>query len=83
LLSVRVPHKLNELMDSENAAAVRATLALEEMANESHTQPMRRISTGGIVIVLPGSQQNALPPVAASVSVIDQMPVREIESLDE
>jgi hypothetical protein len=39
LLSVRVPHKLNELMESENATAVRATLALEGMANESQAQP--------------------------------------------
>jgi hypothetical protein len=80
LLCVRVPHKLNELMDSENAAAaVRATLALEEMNNESHAQPMRRINTGGIVIVLGNS--HALPGgTAAAMPAINQKPALEIEA---
>jgi len=48
---MRVPRKLDELMNSENAAAaVRAALALEELNNESRAEPTRRINTGGIVI---------------------------------
>ena len=78
LLCVRVPHKLNELMGSENAAAaVRATLALEEMNQESHAQPTRRIHTGGIVIVLGDSR--ALPVgTAASIPMIEHAPLAEV-----
>ena len=83
LACMRVPHKLMELMESENAAAaVRATLALEELNQQSQAQPMRRISTGGIVIVLGGPQQKALSAGAASMPVIEQTPL-EIESSDE
>ncbi len=88
LLSVRVPHKLNELMDSENAAAaVRATLALEEMATENHAQPQRRIATGGIVIVL-GNQVGgaALPAgMGQAMPVIEQGPLvaATVESSDD
>jgi hypothetical protein len=76
LLCTRVPHRLNELMDSENAAAaVRATLALEELNQQSRAEPMRRISTGGIIIVLGGPQQKALSAGAASMPVIEQTPL--------
>jgi hypothetical protein len=75
LLSTRVPMKLSSLMDSENAAAaVRASLALEEMNNESRAEPNRRISTGGIVIVLNSPTQRSLPA---------DMPVLEMEPADE
>jgi hypothetical protein len=74
LLSTRVPAKLSELMDSENAAAaVRAALALEEMNSQSQASPMRRIDTGGIVIMLGAPQQRVLPA----------MPVLEMEAADE
>jgi hypothetical protein len=82
VLSTRVPHKLNELMDSENAAAaVRATLALEEMAQQSHALPMRRISTGGIVIVLGGAGQHALGAQGAPAIEHDRLP--EMEAVEE
>jgi hypothetical protein len=83
LLSVRVPHKLNELMDSDNAAAaVRATLALEEMNNDARAQPTRRITTGGIVIVLGGAAAQALPP-GAGMPVIEQRRLLEPEAAEE
>jgi hypothetical protein len=44
---------------------------------------MRRISTGGIVIVLGGPQQKALSVGGASMPVIEQAPLLEIESSDE
>jgi hypothetical protein len=76
LLSVRVPHKLNELMDSENhAAACRAALALEDMNQQGNAEPVRRIQTGGIVIVLGAPTQQALPAESA-------MPVIEHEPVD-
>jgi len=76
LLSTRIPHKLNELMDSDNAAAgVRAALALEDLNNQSQASPSRRIQTGGIVIMLGTPTQRALPAVA--------MPVLEMEAADE
>jgi hypothetical protein len=77
LLSTRVPLKLNSLMDSENAAAaVRAALALEELNQQSRAEPMRRIQTGGIVIMLGATTQRALPAESA-------MPVLEMEPADE
>jgi hypothetical protein len=70
LLSTRVPRKLNELMESENAAAaVRAALALEELNNDSRAEPTRRIQTGGIVIVLGASSQRALPVQAPALEL--------------
>jgi uncharacterized NAD(P)/FAD-binding protein YdhS len=76
LLSTRVPLKLSELMDSENAAAaVRASLALTELSNEAQAEPRRQIATGGIVIVL-GSPQPALPAGTA-------MPVLEMEPAED
>jgi hypothetical protein len=70
-LSMRVPYKLNEIMDSDNAAAaVRATLAMEELAQQGRGEPSRRIQTGGIVIVL-GGQANALPGQAAPAMTIE------------
>jgi hypothetical protein len=86
LACMRVPFKLMELMESDNAAAaVRATLALEELNQQSRAEPMRRISTGGIVIVLGGPQQHASLSVGqASMPVIEQAPaLAEIESDDE
>ena len=85
LLSVRVPHKLNQLMDSANAAAaVRATLAIEELSSESRSSSTRRISTGGIVIVL-GAQQAALPvcPVAAMPMIEHAPTLDEVETTDD
>lgn len=62
MLSSRVPHKLNALMDSDNAAAaVRAALALEDLNNQASANPTRTIQTGGIVIMI-GSAQRALEP---------------------
>ena len=70
LLSTRVPRKLNELMDSENAAAaVRAALALEELNNDSRAEPTRRIQTGGIVIVLGANAQRALPATTPTLEL--------------
>jgi hypothetical protein len=75
LLSTRVPLKLSELMNSENAAAaVRSCLALEDLLNESRAEPTRRIQTGGIVIMLNAPAQRALPP---------DMPVLEMQPADE
>ena len=75
LLSTRVPRKLNELMESENAAAaVRAALALEELNNDSRAEPTRRIQTGGIVIVLGANAQRALPATT---------PALELERIEE
>ena len=81
-LSMRVPHKLNELMDSENqAAAVRATLALEELAQQGRGEPTRRIQTGGIVIVL-GGQPNALAGQAGPAMTTEHAP-RLLEAADD
>jgi hypothetical protein len=75
LLSSRVPLKLNELMDSENAAAaVRAALALEELNNESRAEPTRRIQTGGIVIVLGAGAQRQFP-AGSAVPMIEHAPL--------
>ena len=80
-LSMRVPLKLNELMDSDNhMAALRATLALEDMANQNLGEPSRRITTGGIVIVL-GNQPDALPAQAAAPVTIEHAP-RRLEDTD-
>jgi outer membrane receptor protein involved in Fe transport len=77
LLSTRVPLKLSELMDSENhAAATRAAISLEDMAQQGRAEPTRRIQTGGIVIVLGAPTQQALPAGSA-------MPVLEMEPEDE
>jgi DNA-directed RNA polymerase subunit N (RpoN/RPB10) len=78
LLSCRVPLKLSQLMDSENAAAsVRACLAIEDMRNEAQAEPgTRRINTAGLVIVIGAPTQRALPAESA-------MPVLEMEPADE
>ena len=69
-LSMKVPHKLDELMSSENAAAaVRACLAVEELAQESRAEPTRRIQTGGIVIVLGANAQRALPAATPALEL--------------
>jgi len=69
-LSMKVPHKLDELMSSDNAAAaVRACLAVEELASESRAEPTRRIQTGGIVIVLGANAQRALPAATPALEL--------------
>jgi hypothetical protein len=81
-LSMSVPNRLSELMNSDNAAAaVRASLALEELAQQGRGEPSRRIQTGGIVIVL-GNSQNALPGQAAAPVTIEQTP-RLLEAADD
>jgi hypothetical protein len=78
LLSTRVPRRLNELMDSENAAAaVRAALSLEDMTQQSRAEPIRRIQTGGIVIVLGAPTQQALPAVSPAIPAIEMEPADE------
>ena len=77
LLGTRVPLKLDALMNSENAAAaVRAALSLEDMAQQSRAEPVRRIQTGGIVIMLGAPAQRPLPAGSA-------MPVLEMAPADE
>jgi hypothetical protein len=69
-LSMKVPRKLDELMSSDNAAAaVRACLAVEELANETRAEPTRRIQTGGIVIVLGANAQRALPATTPALEL--------------
>jgi hypothetical protein len=76
-----VPHKLNELMDSENAAAaVRASLALENMAQQSRGEPTRKLSLGGIVVVL--NQPAALPGQTQAPMTIEHAP-RLLEAADD
>lgn len=70
LLSARVPLKLSDLMDSENhAAAVRAALALTDMNAEAQAEPVRRIHTGGIVIVIGQTAQRAVPQAAPALEL--------------
>ena len=69
-LNERVPQRLGELMESENAAAaVRACLAINELATASSAEPARRIQTGGIVIVLGANAQRALPAAAPALEL--------------
>lgn len=75
LLSTRVPLKLSALMDSENAAAaVRAALALTELNNEAEAEPVRRIQTGGIVIVI---GQDTRRPVSDAAPTLELAAVGE------
>jgi hypothetical protein len=77
LLSTRVPHKLSELMDSENhAAACRAAMALEDLNQQGNAEPTRRIQTGGIVIMLGAPTQRPLPAETTA-------PMIEMEPADE
>jgi hypothetical protein len=77
LLSTRVPLKLNALMDSDNAAAaVRAATVLNDMDQQSHAEPARRIQTGGIVIMLGAPAQRPLP-AETTVPMIEMEPVDE------
>lgn len=77
LLSTRVPKKLSTLMDSENAAAaVRAALALEEMNQQGRAEPVRRIATGGIIIMLGAPAQQPLP-VAQPVLDLAPLPAED------
>jgi len=65
-LNAGVPRRLGDLTQSENAnAAVRACLAINELATASNAEPTRRIQTGGIVIVLGANAQRALPATPA------------------
>jgi hypothetical protein len=74
-LAMCVPNRLRELSNSENAAAaVRATIELESLSQQSRGEPSRRIQTGGIVIVLGGNSQQALPGQAAPPVTIEQAP---------
>jgi hypothetical protein len=77
LLSTRVPLKLSQLMDSENAAAaVRASLSLEEMSQQGRAEPTRRLVTGGIVIMLGAPAQRPLP-AGTAMPVIEHEPVED------
>lgn len=74
-LNAGVPRRLGDLTQSENAnAAVRACLAINELAASSNAEPTRRIQTGGIVIVLGANAQRALPVTA---------PALELQRIDE
>jgi hypothetical protein len=74
-LNAGVPRRLGDLTQSENAnAAVRACLAINELAAESRAEPTRRIQTGGIVIVLGANAQRALP---------DAAPVLELQRIED
>ena len=69
-LNAGVPRRLGDLTQSENAAAaVRACLAINELAAESNAEPTRRIQTGGIVIVLGANAQRALPTAAPALDL--------------
>jgi hypothetical protein len=69
-LNAGVPRRLGDLTQSENAnAAVRACLAINELAAESNAEPTRRIQTGGIVIVLGANAQRALPAAAPALEL--------------
>jgi hypothetical protein len=69
-LNAGVPRRLGDLTQSENAnAAVRACLAINELAAESNAEPTRRIQTGGIVIVLGANAQRSLPGVAPALEL--------------
>jgi hypothetical protein len=76
-LSGRVPLRLSQLMDGENeAACVRACLAMEDLRNEAMAEPSTRraIAAGGITIVI-GTRaaeraQRLLPQVAPALELI-------------
>jgi hypothetical protein len=75
-LNAGVPRRLGDLMESENAnAAVRACLAVNELAASSNAEPTRRIQAGGIVIVLGANAQRGALPVTA--------PALELQRIDE
>ena len=76
LLSTRVPLKLSELMNSENAAAaVRSCLALTDLNNDAQAEPgTRRINTGGLVIVIGQVAQRPLP-VASPTLELEPVPL--------
>ena len=70
VLSARIPHRLSELMDSENAAAaVRASLALAQLNDEAQTAPATQIRTGGIIIQLVADEPRALPQAAPQIEL--------------
>jgi hypothetical protein len=71
-LSGRVPLRLSQLMDGENeAASVRACLAMEELRNEVMAESgTRRIGgRGGIVIVIGDDRAKALPQAAPQLEL--------------
>lgn len=70
-LSADVPRRLHELMmkDDNQNAAVRACVALNEMAERASEEPVtRRLALGGIVIQL-GPAPPALPAAQAAPSL--------------
>jgi hypothetical protein len=70
VLSARIPHRLSELMDGDNeAACVRAALALAQLNNEAQAAPATQIRTGGIVIQLVGEAPRALPQAAPALEL--------------
>jgi hypothetical protein len=74
-VSTAVPKRLAELMHGENeAACVRACLAMEDLRNQAMAEPhTRRIQTGGIVIMISGNAQRPLP--AAPLLELAPVPV--------
>jgi hypothetical protein len=50
---------------------------LEQLKQENQAQPMRRINTGGIVIVL-GDRQALPAGTAAAMPLIEHMPMAEV-----
>ena len=80
--AIQSPHGLSPDLTSWRRDRCEADF-LEELNQQSRAEPMRCISTGGIVIVLGGPQQKALSVGAQAMPVIEQAPVMEIESDDE
>jgi hypothetical protein len=76
LVRIRNAHSVQGRHD--RLAAGRASLALEDMAQQSRGEPSRRINTGGIVIVL-GGGQSALPTPAPVIEQVARHP-EEIEA---
>jgi hypothetical protein len=77
-LAADVPRRLHELMmsNANQNAAVRACVALNELAERANGEPTtRQISTGGIVIML-GTRPNALPSQTAPPMTIEHTPQR-------
>jgi hypothetical protein len=80
-LSMTVPYKLERLTESKNhMAALRATLAIEDLAQQASADPASRakIVTGGIVIQL-STAPAALPAQPAPVTIEHTARPRPIE----
>jgi hypothetical protein len=78
-LSTAVPKRLSELMHGENeAASVRACLAMEDLRHQAMAEPhTRRIQTGGIVIMISGNTQRPLPIAQPPLLELAPVPERE------